>query len=152
MSGTLPPIEDLKAEAKALRQARARRGETISHGQALEHVAHEHGFRDWNTLSARANAQANSLSVQEATRSSVPELGYRIRGAYLGHHFTGRVIGVQTVGPSMRRVTVVFDTPIDVVASPHFSSYRSRVTTIVNRDGETFEKLSDGTPQLRLDM
>ncbi|TDW27779.1 hypothetical protein EV128_110142 [Rhizobium azibense] len=47
-------IDELKAQAKRLRQAMEPRGTAISHSAALELVAQQHGVRDWNTLSALA--------------------------------------------------------------------------------------------------
>jgi hypothetical protein len=47
---------DSKHMAKALRQALAERGQEISHSDALELVARQFGFADWNMLSARIEA------------------------------------------------------------------------------------------------
>jgi hypothetical protein len=44
--------EQPKLMAKRLRADLAARGLTISHSEALELVAHQHGARDWNTLAA----------------------------------------------------------------------------------------------------
>ncbi len=44
---------DLKQQAKRLRTSLAGRGIEVTHGEALEHLAHQHGARDWNTLAAR---------------------------------------------------------------------------------------------------
>jgi len=44
---------DSKHMAKALRQALAERGQEISHSDALELVARQFGFANWNMLSAR---------------------------------------------------------------------------------------------------
>ncbi|ANY06349.1 glyoxalase superfamily protein [Pseudonocardia sp. HH130630-07] len=43
---------DAKAAARTLRTDLAAQGVTIGHGAALELVAHQLGFRDWNTASA----------------------------------------------------------------------------------------------------
>jgi len=43
-----------KQMARRLRADLAARDVTLSHGEALELVAHQHGARDWNTLSATA--------------------------------------------------------------------------------------------------
>src|SRR6188472_587300 len=42
-----------KQMAKRLRAELATRGISLSHSEALELVAHQHGARDWNTLAAR---------------------------------------------------------------------------------------------------
>lgn len=47
---------DSKLMAKALRQALAERGQEISHSEALELVARQYGFANWNMLSARIAA------------------------------------------------------------------------------------------------
>lgn len=47
---------DSKQMAKALRQALAERGQEISHSDALELVARQFGFANWNMLSARIDA------------------------------------------------------------------------------------------------
>jgi catechol 2,3-dioxygenase-like lactoylglutathione lyase family enzyme len=43
---------DPKLMAKRLRAELAERGLEITHGQALELVAHQHGHADWNTMAA----------------------------------------------------------------------------------------------------
>lgn len=47
---------DSKLMAKALRQALAERGQEISHSDALELVARQFGFANWNMLAARIDA------------------------------------------------------------------------------------------------
>lgn len=47
---------DSKHMAKALRQALAERGQEITHSDALELVARQFGFANWNMLSARIDA------------------------------------------------------------------------------------------------
>ena len=47
---------DSKQMAKALRQALAERGQEISHSDALELVARQFGFANWNMLAARIEA------------------------------------------------------------------------------------------------
>ena len=44
---------DHKLMAKRLRASLADRGVEVTHSEALEIVAHEHGARDWNTLAAQ---------------------------------------------------------------------------------------------------
>jgi hypothetical protein len=43
---------DLKQQAKRLRTSLADRGVEVTHSEALELLAHQHGARDWNTLVA----------------------------------------------------------------------------------------------------
>lgn len=49
----------LKGEAKQLRAAARAQGKELSHSAALEQVAHAHGFRDWNALSAHTTQGGN---------------------------------------------------------------------------------------------
>lgn len=45
-------VQEAKTTASRLRAALAERGDTISHGEALNLVARSRGHRDWNTLKA----------------------------------------------------------------------------------------------------
>ena len=47
-----PSVSTLKSEARALREVRAKAGTPIGHSAALEEVARQHGYRDWNTAAA----------------------------------------------------------------------------------------------------
>ncbi len=46
-----------KALAKEVRKEMATRGVSITHARALELVARQLGYRDWNTASARLREQ-----------------------------------------------------------------------------------------------
>ena len=74
----------VQAKARA-RQIKAESSAPLSLAAALEHVAHEMGFRDWNTASARL--------------SNAPEpmwqIGERVSGTYLKQTFRGRVHAVR---------------------------------------------------------
>lgn len=50
-------ITTAKAAAHALRQEMTQSGVTLSHSRALEVVAHQMGYRDWNTAAAELQAQ-----------------------------------------------------------------------------------------------
>jgi uncharacterized protein YndB with AHSA1/START domain len=52
---------DHKLMAKRLRASLADRGVEVTHSEALEIVAHEHGVRDWNTLAARPLDEGTSF-------------------------------------------------------------------------------------------
>ena len=134
-----PMIADFKSQAKHVRAQAQDDGNQMSHAQALEHVAHEHGARDWNTLRAKA---AKPLSLSP---------GMRVRGRYLGQAFTGRLHAVSLLGVADQlRVTVHFDAPVDVVRFDSFSSFRQRVSAVIGRDGRSSRATSDGTPHLEL--
>lgn len=131
-------IDDAKAQAKALRAALQVQGIAISHAQALELIAKQHGARDWNTLHARL-----------ALRNAPPELALsdRVRGRYLGQSFTGQIIGLS--GPaSYRQISIRFDTPVDVVRFESFSNLRRQIKATINEHGRSHYHTSDGEPQL----
>ena len=131
--------QTLKAEAKALREERARAGTPLSHGAALEMVARNHGYRDWNT--ARA-------SVPD--RVAVPfQVGSRVSGLYLEQPFVGRLLGVQLHG-DMRHytVTILFDQPVNVTPTFMFPAYRHRVVATVDEHGISPALRGNGHPQM----
>lgn len=79
-----PSAQTLKSEAKNLREERAKTGQPITHGAALEEVARTHGFRDWNTARAAL-----------PDRVAVPfQVGMRVKGFYLEQPFRGLLIGL----------------------------------------------------------
>ncbi|MEP3300706.1 MAG: glyoxalase superfamily protein, partial [Roseibium sp.] len=139
---TLPPLSELKAQAKRLRAAMpAATDAPLNHGQSLDLVARQYGFRDWNTLhAAKGNAPNMPLS-----------LGQKVSGTYLHQAFQGEIVSAAKLGPSNRtRITIVFDEPVDVVSFDSFSAFRQRVTVTLGNDGKTAEKTSDGVPHMQL--
>ena len=143
-SPPLPSLEALKTQAKRLRADLGKDGPSIGHGRSLEIVAHQYGYKDWNTLHA-------SVAIK---RASCPvSIGEKARGRYLGQPFTGQVVGIQSLIDGNRyRVTLSFDEAVDVVTFPSFSNFRKRVTCVIGTTGETREKTSDGRPQLSLEL
>ncbi len=142
MAGSLPSINALKAQAKQLRAALAKRGEPLSHSQTLELIAQQQGYRDWNTLYAAIGNRPPLLSLRP---------GDRVQGKYLSRPFAAEILGVQTSSAACRvRLTLQFDEPVDVVSFKSFSSFRHRVTCTLNADGTTSEKTSDGEPHMVL--
>ena len=109
---TLPSLDSLKDQARRLRETLARQGTQINHSKALELIAAQLGFRDWNTLHARIGNQRPK---------PVLALGARLSGHYLGQAFTGEIIAIQalTSAHGKMRVTFDFDEPVDV-AAPDF--------------------------------
>lgn len=140
-TGTARPAtrDQAKLRARDLRRELAARGVAISHGQALERVAAELGYRDWNTAVARlSNEPPFTINVGDA-----------VSGAYLKQPFTGRVLAVQEMsGGSHFKVTLHFDEPVDVVSFESFSAFRQRVTATVDADGVSPAKTGDGEPQM----
>lgn len=139
---TLPTLEELKAQAKRLRTKMETEGTTIGHSKSLELLAHQFGYKDWNTLHATLGNR----------RTLVPlKIGGRVSGHYLGQPFDAQVLGIQASTAADRlRVTLLFDQPVDVVTFDSFSAFRHRVTCNIGKDGKTVEKTSDGQPQLSL--
>jgi len=142
MTLNLPTRDALKAQAKRLRADLAAQGKKINHAQALESLAHQWGFSDWNTLSAKAAAPNRPMYA----------VGQRVRGAYLGHPFVATVKAAQSRGTDYWALTLVFDDPIDVVASEGFSSFRRQVNCTVNASGQTVQKISGDIPHVSLTL
>lgn len=116
-------IHELKSQAKRLRTYLATKNIEINHSGSLEALAAQHGYRDWNTLSAHCG------------ETDWPEIGERVEGTYLSHNFTGTVRSVHiTKNEGIRRYHFQFDKPIDVVASDKFTNFRSRVSADLNSD------------------
>lgn len=138
MKPNTPSVEALKTQARRLREAMAQSGTPVTHAQALETVARQYGHRDWNTAVA-------------AARWDHPprwQIGQKIRGRYLSQTFTGRIKAAAETGTGHWRLTLVFDAPVDVVTSRQFSNFRRQVNCVINGQGATAEKTSDGTPHL----
>lgn len=148
-SGYVPDGATLKQMAKRLRADLAAGGNALNHAAALETVAHQHGYKDWNTLSAA------SLSYHEA-RAGEPDMSHQfqvgnwVKGAFMGQSFTGEILGVQTHLSGLYGLTIRFDEPVDVVEFQSFSSMRRRVNVQVSGNGVSPKKRSDGTPHLVL--
>lgn len=139
MTTTIPSRDMLKSQAKRLRSDLAARGQTITHAQALETIAHQWGARDWNTLSAQA-----------ATHHPGWAPGQRVTGRYLGHAFTGQVKASRQQANGYWALTLRFDAAIDVVASEHFSAFRRQVSATLTAEGVSPQKTSDGQPHMVL--
>lgn len=136
----VPTLDMLKAQAKRLRAAMSEKSTPLTQSMALETIAKQWGYRDWNTLSAAAKSNAPRGWV----------VGQKVSGLYLGHVFTGKLKAARTAQGGYSYVTVVFDEAIDVVQSDAFSSFRKQVNALLREDGVTQAKLSDGTPHMML--
>ncbi|WP_127105789.1 glyoxalase superfamily protein [Pararhodobacter zhoushanensis] len=130
-------LTQAKALARALRQTMAAQGQTISHAAALEHIAHQNGARDWNTLHARLT---QALEMPFAP-------GDRVEGAYLGIAFTGTLRAIARKGDGFR-VQIRFDALIDTVRFDSFSNLRRQVQSVIDRTGRSPALTSNGVPQL----
>jgi len=135
-------VVELRQQAKRLRSKLAREGTPIKHAMALELIAAQYGFKNWNTLHAGAG-----------NRPPAPPfgVGQRVAGTYLGQEFIGEVIGLNRMPTAGKyRLTIQFDDPVDVVTFDSFSAFRHRVSAIVDTSGISAEKTSKGEPHLRL--
>jgi hypothetical protein len=139
----LPNLTVLKDQARRLRSRLDATGDRISHSKALELVAAQYGFNDWNTLHA---ALGNRSGPERLTP------GARVTGAYLGQPFSARVLGIQAItsAPGSYRVSLDLDQAVDVVTFDSFSSFRKRVTGVIGKEGVSRERTSNGRPQLEL--
>jgi len=142
MSPQITHREQAKARARALRAALSGAGTPISHSEALERVAHELGYRDWNTASARLSNEPE-----------IPlQVGDLVAGRYLKQPFTGRVLAVKELfGGAAFEVTIHFDEAVDVVEFDSFSNLRTRVTVTVSASGISQARTSDGAPHMILE-
>lgn len=131
--------QQAKARARAIRAEHLSSGQSISHAAALEKVAHELGYRDWNTASARLSNQPE-----------IPlQVGERVSGRYLKQAFNGRVHAVRELAGGIGyEVTLHFDEPVDIVEFESFSGLRQRVSAMISEDGISWSKTSDGVPHL----
>lgn len=146
MNGSLllPPLNTLKDQAKRLRAKLGSNAAPISHGRSLELVAHQYGYKDWNTLHA---AIGNRLPPCPVT------LGATVRGTYLGRPFDGEVIAIAALtSADLFRITLHFAEPVDVVTFDSFSAFRQRVSCTIDRSGKTVQTTSNGRPQLQLEV
>ncbi len=56
----LPTLDALKSQAKRLRTELAHAGTELGHSRALELMAKQYGYKDWNTL----HAAVGNLGIQ----------------------------------------------------------------------------------------
>ena len=146
LPGTLS-LTELKHEARAIAAEAAAVGAPISHCAALERLAARYGMRNWNSLRALVAAP---VATGPRGMLSRLRLGGRVSGLYLGQPFCGNLMGLDHSEKGAARIVILFDTPVDVVKSTRFSGYRSRVTAVIGKGGESREKTSDGMPQMKI--
>jgi len=140
----LPSLAHLKQQARRLRVQVEGNGPAIGHSRSLELLAHQYGYKDWNTLHAAVGNTPPGPSFS---------LGSRVSGLYLGHPFEGEIIAIQTLQHSSgHRITIYFDRPVDVVKFEGWSAMRRRVTARIGTNGCTVEKTSNGAPIMELDI
>ena len=146
MSMATLTIDELKSQARRLRDAMAGGGTPVSHSAALELVAKSHGARDWNTISALAARSDNAEPAPVA-------VGAIVYGEYLGQRFRGKVLALSRLSQSSYyAITLHFDEPVDVVTFDSFSAFRQRVTATIDAKGVSPRHTSNGRPHLVLDL
>jgi hypothetical protein len=138
-------LSSYKQQARRLRDAMAGQGTKLSHSEALEMVARQHGARDWNTLVA--GTRRNDVSP-----SALFPVGSRVSGRYLNQPFTGEVLSLAAMGSAdLYKIVIHFDEPVDVVTFESFSAYRRRISALIDRNGMSKSHTSNGIPHLLLD-
>lgn len=141
MTKDLPTLIEAKELAKALRKRLATDGAVLSHSQALERVAQDHGFRDWNGLHAAIEAAGPNGWI----------VGARVTGQYLAQPFAATVRSSEHLRPGWYRLVLDLDEAVDVVRFETFSNLRKQIRVEVGPLGHSKERTSDGTPHVELD-
>ena len=125
----LPSLDMLKTQAKRLRAGLAQDGDFISHSEALELIARQYGYRNWNTLHA---------AIGNRPPRFIPQIGARIGGAYLGQTFEGEIIAVQTLSSGRFRITIDFDEAVDVASAHVHLNHRVALQLLPAHKGIAF--------------
>ena len=142
MTQDLPTLAQAKQRAKRLRAALFAEGMEVSHSEALERIAKDAGFRDWNSMHAKiCDLPAHVWSVED-----------RVSGRYLSQPFTARILSVEDLRPGWVRLELALDEAVDVVRFDSFSNLRRRLLVEVGPDGRSQERTSNGEPHLELDL
>lgn len=142
MNTQLPSTAQVKDQAKRLRAKMAEDGASIGHAKSLELVAHQHGFRDWNTMfAAIGNGPPKGWAI-----------GDKVSGTYLSQPFTGHVVSISTLKPGWFRLELHLNEAVDVVTSDAFSNFRSRIRGVISPKGHSVERTSDGQAHLQIDL
>ncbi|WP_299951713.1 glyoxalase superfamily protein [uncultured Ruegeria sp.] len=142
MTMQLPSAAQAKDQAKRLRNKMAEDGAEIGHATSLELVAHQHGFRDWNTMLA---AMGNGPPMGWA-------IGDKVSGTYLSQPFTGHMVSISIMKPGWFRLELHLDDAVDIVTSESFSNFRSRIRGVIGPKGHSVERTSDGQAHLQIDL
>lgn len=136
-----PNVANLKAEARRYRASHEAQGRSLTHARALELVARQHGYADWNTAAAKARVYPVPQSLGA---------GKHVKGRYLGREFTARIIASTQLEDDQVFVTLDLAEPVDVVDSSRFSALRKRISGTVCGDGRSAARLSSGDPQIEI--
>lgn len=138
-------IQNAKARAKRLRKYMDTKGQSISHSFALEAIAAEEGYRDWNTLAACAD------TVLTRSTGFPLQVGESVSGLYHETAFEGVLIGLeQTINKHVWRVKIQFKAPVSPTSLQNIGMTRRRITGSVNTAGVSVNLLGKEDEQLRL--
>jgi len=131
--------DQAKARARSIRAELQSENIHVNHSTALERVAKEQGYDNWNTLSA-------CLSIQP----EVPvQVGDRVAGAYLKQPFVGTIYAVRSCNKGRTfKVSIEFDEPVDVVQFESFTNLRKRINAEISQGRTSYAKTGDGVPHL----
>lgn len=140
MTRPLPTLQAAKELARSLRDRRAAKGQPLGHSQALEEIAQDYGFRDWNALHAAMSA-ADQRSWQA---------GDRVSGRYLGQPFDATIRTSEATGSGWFRVVLDLDEAVDAVRFESFSNLRKQIRAELGPKGFSKERTSDGTPHVEI--
>lgn len=137
-------LKELKQQARRLRSEIADGSAPISHSKSLEMVAHQRGFKDWNTLHASAS---NRPAIEALS------LGETVKGRYLGQQFQGELVGVRALKLGQHyHVSIQLKEAIDVVTFESFSNFKKRLRCTVDQSGVSPAKTSNGEPHMVLEL
>lgn len=140
MTRDLPTLVVAKKLAKALRKRLADEGVVLGHSKALERIAQDHGFRDWNGFHAAI----------EADQSEALGVGARVTGRYLSQPFAATILSSELLLPGWFRLVLNLDEAVDVVRFDSFSNLRKQIRVEVGPAGYSKERTSDGKPHVGL--
>jgi len=142
MTRHLPTSTEAKQQARQLRADLTAEGTSVNHAQALELVAHQHGFRDWNAFHAAIGNRPPDGWMP----------GGRVAGFYLSQPFEATVLAVEMLRPGWFRLVLDLDEAVDVVQFDSFSNFRKRVQAVVGPNGHSMERTSNGEAHMRLEL
>ncbi|BDZ48721.1 glyoxalase [Frondihabitans sucicola] len=91
-------IDEAKRSARVLREDLQRRSHDISHGQALEIVAHQLGYADWNTAASRLDSQQHLDSQHRLDSQRPPDWGSPVPVIRIQDHATAYDFYVEYLG------------------------------------------------------
>jgi hypothetical protein len=75
-----------------------------------------------------------------------------VSGRYLDQPFTGKVLALAELAGGHHKVTIHFDSPVDVVTFESFSAFRQRINAQIDGNGVSPRKTSNGVPHLVLSI